>query len=129
MNYRIIRHADWKEHKYINKYTNENGKTVYVYSKLQDALGYDERKKAEDADYEYRKSKRENTNRGYSSQAEMNKASERTKELGKKAQEAYRKYKKTPLGTLEKLENTVNKGRNAAADALESLSKKMRPKR
>lgn len=124
----MILHGEWREHKYIRKYKNNNGKTIYEYSKPQDVLGYDELKRAQDADREYQKAIRKNTNKRYSSRSEMERAFKQEQELGKKAQKAYDKYKKTPLGVIDSAGDMIYRGKAAVGRALEKIGKKLQDK-
>lgn len=145
-----IRH--WK---YIKKY-KKNGKWRYVYnvgstgnkidgekqspyreySKLQDMLGYDERDSAAIADINYRRKSENATSYNHSQsknpfykQSESNKLYKQADIAQKKASKAIKRYYKTPLGKLDKLDDRIDEGRNIVANALSKLSKRIRPKK
>lgn len=123
--------------KYIKK-KKVNGKWRYYYD-VKDALGYDERKEAAQAVYDYERAK---TNyKGYSSikndptrekwhTNEEEKAYETIADInGKRAGRALDKYYKTPLGKIDSLGSKINDGRRVVADLLDAVSKKIRPEK
>lgn len=122
--------------KYIKK-KRVNGKWRYYYD-VKDALGYDERGAAGDAVREYNRAKTnaDNYNKIQSdptrvkwyNQSKSDQMYKDAAKAGKKASEALKKYYKTPLGKIDRLDDKIDSGRRAVSKLLNKLAKKIQPK-
>lgn len=110
---------------YIDGYTGKKPSRIVGYSWLEDKLGKDEQERSRRASAVYERADKASTNRSYSSASEMRKTQARVAELGKKAIEANQEYMKTPLGQLEKAQNTIKKVKKAVSNWFKKLANKL----
>lgn len=148
MDYKIIRNGyynavekknneDIEHFKYIKK-KKVNGKWRYYYD-IKDAIGYDERKEAAQAVYEYERAKEATENHAklqsnpgqvkwYNPVKERNlRLSEKTS--GIRAIKALERYYNTPLGKIDRLGDKIDSGRKIVSKFLSNLANKIAPKR
>lgn len=111
--------------------------SVKDYSKLQDILGYDERDAFEVANVNYNRALkdldgqedlRRSETESYRYNPDVHEEMRKNKTVAQKAiSEAVDKYKNTPIGKLDILDDKIDDARNRIADALIKLIDKSRP--
>ena len=126
---------DVQHWKYIKK-VKKNGKWRYYYD-VKDALGYDERGEAGDAVREYNQAKEnaksyneiqhDPTRVKFYNQSKSDQLFKEADAAGKKASEALKKYYKTPLGKIDRLDDKIDNGRKAISNLFSKLAKKIAP--
>ena len=110
-------------------YETKNGKTVKIssnvkgYTKWQDKIGRDEQDAAFRADAAYKRAAE--ATKGSMTRSDFDDKLAKSVTAGKKAVEANKAYNKTLLGRLEKVKNTVHKGKKAVGRLFIKLGKKL----
>lgn len=126
---------DLQHWKYVKK-KKVNGKWRYYYD-VKDALGYDERQKAAQAVYDYNRTtaaaraynkiQSDPTRVKFYNQTKSDQLYKEADAAGKKASAALKKYYKTPIGKIDRLDDKIDSGRKAVSKVLNKLAKKIQP--
>ena len=130
--------------KYLKKVRGKNGKWVYYYDKkglkrdVKDALGYDERQRVGQAEYDYKRinnnlidyarNKSKNVSDDYYRKKIQDILLKHRKDAADKYTKAQEDYLKTPLGKLDRLDDLVDEGRYIVSQILSKMADTIMPK-